>query len=63
MEQQEQKHKGRHRSETAPEEGNASPPDKLSDVKNVSDVLKSRTDVAKRAMDYADANAGDFDED
>lgn len=49
-------------SDTAPEEGNVPVRAKLSDLKNASDILKKREDVAKRAMDYSDANAGDLEE-
>jgi hypothetical protein len=51
------------RSETAPEEGNVPVREKPSDLKDASDILKKQADVAKRAMDYADAHAGDLEED
>jgi hypothetical protein len=47
----------------APEEGNAADREKLSELKDGSDVLNERANAAKRAMDYADANAGDFEVD
>ncbi len=48
-------------SATAPE-GNAPVREKPSDP-NLSDVLKERAEVAKRAMEYADANAEDLEDD
>jgi hypothetical protein len=50
-------------TETAPEEGKAPVRQKLSDLKDASDGLKERADIAKRAMDDADANVGDSEED
>jgi hypothetical protein len=50
-------------SATAPDEGNAPVREKLSDPKDLSDVLKQRAEVAKRAMEYGDANAEDFEDD
>ena len=52
------------RSETAPEEGHTPiVREKLSDLKDASDMLKKQTDVARRAMEYAEANEGDLEED
>jgi hypothetical protein len=52
------------RSETAPEEGHTPMVrEKLSDLKDASDMLRKQTDVARRAMEYAEANEGDLEED
>jgi hypothetical protein len=45
-----------------PEEAPAPAREKPSDLKDASDLLKKQADVVKRATDYADANAGDFEE-
>jgi hypothetical protein len=46
----------------APEEDLAPAREKPSDLKDASELLQKQADVAKRAADYADANAGDFEE-
>jgi hypothetical protein len=49
-------------SPAAPEEESAPAREKPSDLKDASDMLRLQAEVAKRAADYADANAGDFEE-
>jgi hypothetical protein len=46
----------------APEAGDVWVRDRPSDLKDASDMLRQQMDVSKRAADYADANAGDFEE-
>jgi hypothetical protein len=64
MEKEEQKRQGFTPawSPAAPEGARTPAREKPSDLRDASDLLEEQADVAKRAADYADANAGDFEE-
>jgi hypothetical protein len=46
----------------APEGAPTPAREKPSDLRDASNLLEEQAEVAKRAADYADANAGDFEE-
>jgi hypothetical protein len=47
---------------TPPDDVPAQARERPSDLRDASDLLEKQADVARRAADYADANAGDFEE-